>query len=133
MTTGRRFAVGAGPAGCAGRRVLAACSPDAGRAPSGGPAAPASASSSGAPLFREVAAQSGIAFTHANGMSGEFYYAEIIGSGVALFDYDNDGKLDILVLQGAPLGDRRRGNAPTACGARLYPQRARVRPDGTRR
>ena len=39
-------------------------------------------------------------------MSGEFYYPEIIGSGVALFDFDNDGQLDILVLAGQPLAPR---------------------------
>src|SRR5688572_26801581 len=73
--------------------LLVACSPDAGRAPDGSPKASAGAPGAGTPLFREVAAQSGIAFTHANGMNGNFYYAEIIGSGVAVFDYDNDGKL----------------------------------------
>ena len=38
-------------------------------------------------------------------MSGEFYYPEIIGSGVALFDYDNDGRLDIYFTNGARLQD----------------------------
>ena len=65
--------------------LLCACSPDAGPRP---PAAPSAAStrSAAAPLFKEVAAASGIAFRHVNGMSGNFYYAEIIGSGVALLD-----------------------------------------------
>jgi hypothetical protein len=31
------------------------------------------------------------------------YLIETMGSGVALFDYDNDGRLDILVVNGAPL------------------------------
>jgi hypothetical protein len=32
-------------------------------------------------------------------MSGKFHYAEIIGSGVALFDMDNDGDLDVFLVQ----------------------------------
>jgi len=34
--------------------------------------------------FVEVADASGARFVHTNGMSGEFYFSEIIGSGVAL-------------------------------------------------
>jgi hypothetical protein len=33
-------------------------------------------------------------------MSGEFYYPEIMPPGVALFDYDNDGDLDVFIVQG---------------------------------
>ncbi len=37
-------------------------------------------------------------------MSGELYFPEMMGSGVALFDYDNDGDLDVYFVQGALLG-----------------------------
>ena len=49
-------------------------------------------------LFND--APSPIPFTHVNGAKGSFYMHEIMGSGAALFDYDNDGDLDAFLLQG---------------------------------
>ena len=37
-------------------------------------------------------------------MSGRFYQPEIMGPGVAMFDYDNDGDLDVYLVQGGKLG-----------------------------
>src|SRR6266516_4003785 len=54
--------------------------------------------------FTERAGASGLDFVHFNGMSGEFYYPEIMAPGVALIDYDNDGDLDVYVTQGQMLG-----------------------------
>src|SRR5262249_43208137 len=81
--------------------------------------APQAAKTAAPELFTDITQAAGIQFTHFNGMSGEYYLAEITGAGVALLDYNNDGKLDILVLQGTPLGSGDFANAPKdACTAR---------------
>ena len=59
---------------------------------------------SSTPFFSDVAQQVGLDFVHFNGMSGELYYPEMLSTGVALFDYDNDGDLDIFLVQGQMLG-----------------------------
>jgi hypothetical protein len=68
------------------------------KAPAGA-AVPAAASASG-PRFEDVAAKAGIAFRYT---FGDLTYDNILessGSGVAVFDYDGDGKMDILFLNG---------------------------------
>ena len=49
-----------------------------------------------APPFSDVTSQSGLDFVHVNGAEGGLLLPEVIGSGGALFDYDNDGDLDRL-------------------------------------
>ncbi|MFN0112379.1 MAG: CRTAC1 family protein, partial [Blastocatellia bacterium] len=65
-----------------------------------------SSTSSQSSLFREVAAETGLNFHHFTGATGEYFMPEIMGSGVALFDYDNDGDLDVYLLQGSKLDTR---------------------------
>ncbi len=77
-----------------------------------GPTAPAPAanpSSTGAALpqssiqLHDVTRETGIAFRHTDGSSGQHYIVETITSGLALFDYDGDGLIDIYFPNGAPL------------------------------
>jgi hypothetical protein len=64
---------------------------------------PSSPSSSPVP-FTDVTDRSGLDFLHDNGAQGRLLLSEVIGSGGALFDFDNDGDLDLFLVQGSTLG-----------------------------
>ena len=53
--------------------------------------------------FTDITTELGIEFRHINGESGKKYFIEPIGSGVALFDFDNDADLDIYFVNGSDL------------------------------
>ena len=88
--------------------------------------------------FTDGARESGLDFVHFNGMSGALYYAEHMGPGVALFDYDNDGDLDVFIPQGQMLGTGRKveqalfpPKGPLPVRGRLFRNDLTVNADGT--
>jgi hypothetical protein len=48
--------------------------------------------------FEDVTAKSGLRFAHDSGAAGKYFMPESIGSGGALFDFDNDGRLDVYLV-----------------------------------
>jgi enediyne biosynthesis protein E4 len=55
--------------------------------------------------FTDITHASGIDFKHENSATSNKYLVETMGGGVALFDYDNDGRLDVFFTNGAQLDD----------------------------
>ena len=52
------------------------------------------------PIFRDIAAQAGLTASHISSRE-KYYVIESMSGGVGLFDCDNDGKLDIVMVNGS--------------------------------
>ncbi|MEE9146975.1 MAG: CRTAC1 family protein, partial [Candidatus Tectomicrobia bacterium] len=74
--------------------------------------------------FTDVTASAGVIFQHEAGATGKKWYPETMGAGGGFFDYDGDGWLDILLVNGRRWPGERQEPEPTM---RLY----RNQGDGT--
>jgi len=82
--------------------------------------------------FADVTAQIGLDFVHVNGAAGELLLPEVIGAGGALFDYDNDGDLDLFAVQGSRLSALGSGKDVQGSGGRLFRNDLGVNQSGPR-
>ena len=69
------------------------------------------------PIFSDVTAEAGITWRQFNGFSPDRYLIETMGGGVGMFDFDNDGNLDIFLLNG---GETPRGKSERPLQNALY-------------
>ncbi len=82
--------------------------------------------------FVDITDKTGIKFLHQAPHTSRKYLIETMGSGVALFDCDNDGRLDIFFANGAPYSDPTpKGFIPQKTGPEYWNRLFHQKPDGT--
>ena len=90
------------------------------------------ASSTVAETFVDVTQRAGVNFQYRSSHTSRKYLLETMGAGVALFDYDNDGRLDIYLVNGAPLADPSpKGTIPQKTGPQYWNRLYHQKPDGS--
>ena len=81
--------------------------------------------------FTDATASLGVDFVHAASPTSQKYLIETMGAGVAVFDADNDGRLDLFFVNGARIQDPMpQGALPDKSEARFHNRLFRQRPDG---
>lgn len=94
--------------------------------PAPGPQAPSPVT------FADVTAQTGITFKHAASKTSLKYLLETMGGGVAVLDYDNNGRLDLFFTNGALLKDPMpAGVMPDKSEAKYWNRLYEQKPDGS--
>ena len=82
--------------------------------------------------FVDVTSTLGVRFEHAAPHTSKKYLLETMGSGVALFDYDNDGRLDLFLVNGAEINEPSPpGTIPKKTGPKYWNRLYHQKPDGT--
>jgi hypothetical protein len=82
--------------------------------------------------FLDITQRSGINFQYQASHTSRKYLIETMGAGVALFDYDNDGRLDIFFVNGTPLDDPTApGTVPKKTGPKYWNRLFHQKSDGT--
>src|SRR5215471_1466492 len=94
--------------------------------PPPGPKAPSTVT------FSDITAASRINFKHAGSPTSLKYLLETMGGGVAIFDYDNDGRMDLFFANGALLKDpMANGAMPDKSDPQFWNRLYHQKPDGT--
>jgi hypothetical protein len=100
--------------------------------PNASPRAAASAEPSIAGNFEDITQKAGVQFRHIAPHTSRKYLIETMGSGVALFDCDNDGRLDLYLVNGAPYSDPTpKGFIPQKAGPEDWNRMYRQKADGS--
>ena len=82
--------------------------------------------------FTDISAPSGVNFTHAASKTSLKYLLETMGSGVAIFDYDNDGRMDLFFTNGAALKDpMSKDDLPDKTQPKYWNRLYQQKPNGT--
>jgi hypothetical protein len=82
--------------------------------------------------FTDWTQASGIEFTHESSATSNKYLIETMGGGVALVDYDNDGRLDVFFTNGAKIEDPMpAGGQPDKSDPRYWNRLFHQKADGT--
>src|SRR5213593_671756 len=64
------------------------------------------------PVFVDVAGKVGVTLMNICGGASKDYIVEANGNGAAFLDYDNDGDMDILIVNGSTLEHYKKGGDP---------------------
>jgi len=97
--------------------LSAGCQPE--KTPRSDPGTDGGLADDAATWLVDVTERVGLEFVHDSGAAGEFLLTEIMGSGVALFDCEGDGDLDVYLTNG---GDPLAGGSRPDVGNRFFRQ-----------
>src|SRR5207302_1944154 len=82
--------------------------------------------------FENIADKLNLHFKYEASTTSQKYLPETMGSGIALFDYDNDGRLDIFAVNGARIDDPMpKGAMPVKDGPKYWNRLFHQRKDGS--
>src|SRR5947209_1182090 len=82
--------------------------------------------------FTDITSRTGINFKHNASPTPSKYLLETMGAGVALIDYDNDGRLDVFLTNGAQVSDPMPvGRLPDKSDPKYWNRLYHQKPDGT--
>ncbi|HWF87287.1 MAG TPA: CRTAC1 family protein [Pyrinomonadaceae bacterium] len=82
--------------------------------------------------FTNITAQSGVSFIHAAAKTSAKYLLETMGGGVAIFDFDNDGRMDLFFTNGAALKQAMsKDDLPDKSDPKYWNRLFQQKPDGT--